>query len=259
MYVKSKKGHGSVFWFSLNLPETVQNSETLEETKNIIGYISPDKAAYKILIADDMEKDRSVLKDMLFPLGFEISEEADTRYVLDKISEFKPDIILMDLIMLVTDGFEAIRQIRHVPGFRKVIIIAVSAVTDLSAKTMCAETGCDDFIEKPVNAGNLLKKIKHYLRLNWVYEDEARPPDIRIQSESELVIPPPKEDIAKLLNAAMMGDIDSVQKQAKEIEDSDPKFIPFGKKICELGKNFQLKKIKKFLKQHMEDQSRMDD
>ncbi|QTA89329.1 ATP-binding response regulator [Desulfonema magnum] len=253
LYVKSKKGQGSVFWFTLDLPETVQNSELLEKTKNITGYVPSDKAVYKILIADDAEKNRLVLKDMLFPLGFEIAEATDGRDALDKLSEFKPDMILMDLIMPVMDGFEAIRQIRQIPDFRKVIIIAVSAVADLPARTKRAEIGCDDFIEKPVNVEKLLKKIKLYLNLNWVYEDETGPREISIRPETEPVIPPPKENIARLLNAAMMGDIDSVRKQAKAIQASDPKFIPFGKKIDEFGKQFQLKKIKKFIKQYMED------
>ncbi len=70
----------------------------------------------KILLVDDNEKNRAMLRDMLLPLGFEIVEAINGKEALAKATKFLPDLILMDLVMPVMDGIEATQQIRQSPA-----------------------------------------------------------------------------------------------------------------------------------------------
>jgi len=127
LYVKSTEGRGSSFWFDLDLPEVSEWTETKKSDEQyIIGFKGEKR---KILVVDDKWENRTVLASFLLPLGFEVTEAADGREGLDKALKYKPDLILMDLIMPVMDGFEATRQIRRSPELTYTKIIAVSAST----------------------------------------------------------------------------------------------------------------------------------
>ena len=78
----------------------------------------------KILAVDDNWENRSVLVDLLSPLGFEIVEASNGREGLAKAQEFQPDAIITDLIMPEMDGFELIRRIRQSPLLKDTVIIA---------------------------------------------------------------------------------------------------------------------------------------
>jgi len=149
LHVESTPGHGSTFWFALDLldvSELVKSKET--EQPVIIGYenIPPSKPLLKegttpetdsplsqkgenltILVIDDKWENRSVLVNLLTPLGFEVTEAGDGKEGLDKTRKKRPDLIITDLVMPGIDGFELIRKIRNLCEFKYLPIIASSA------------------------------------------------------------------------------------------------------------------------------------
>ncbi len=167
--VKSQLGSGSVFWLDLHLPEVLElTSVAKRQELNIVGFRGEKR---KILVVDDKWENRSFLVNLLAPLGFEIVEATDGRDCLNKALEFKPDVILMDLVMPVVDGFEATRQIRKSTELKKIVIIATSASVFDYSQHKSREAGCDDFIPKPVRAKHLLERLRVHLELEWVYDD----------------------------------------------------------------------------------------
>ena len=285
--VGSTLGQGSVFWLDLDLPEVseewVENSKSDEST--IIGL--KDKK-YKVLVVDDKWENRSVLVDLLVPLGFEVAQATDGQDSIEQALKTQPDVILLDLIMPGMDGFEATKRLRQLPTLRDIAIIATSASVfdDDQEKSLAA--GCNGFISKPVQAEQLLAQLGRHLGLEWVYQESGKPslnssematpvepsrpesspqtfgdkavsttalaPDVApqgLKGETTTLLPPPLEEITALHELAMMGDIRGIQEQAERLEQLDEQLAPFARQLHQLAKGFQEKQILEFVKKYM--------
>ncbi|GAB1539466.1 AAA family ATPase [Scytonema sp. NUACC21] len=255
--VRSNIGEGSIFWLDLDLLEVFQQTDVKSvNERNIIGFIGPKR---KILIVDDKWANRSVLVNILTPLGFDVLEATDGLDGLNKAREFEPDAIFMDLVMTVMDGFEASRRIRMLPGFKEVAIIAVSASVFEFDRKQSQEVGCNDFLPKPIREREVLEKLRLYLELEWIYEkdevarmkDEAK---MSLQtSDSKLqtsIMPPSREELTVLLDLAMKGDLKGIAERATKLEELNKKWIPFATQLRQLAKGFKGKQILEFLKQY---------
>ncbi len=257
LHVKSTVDKGSTFWFDLELPEVAGTHEPLTIAKRpIIGVKGPltgsGQAARKILIVDDEETNRGMLRNMLSPLGFPITEAVDGRDALDKAAEYQPDLILMDLVMPVMDGFEATRQIRRIPARNTLIVIALSANVVEQAQQKSLAAGCDDFLVKPVNMDTLLEKLEKYLNVEWIYDTRRDVQVTAMTGEPAAIIPPPGEELSQLFNFAKMSDIMAIRNWARDAENLDPKFLPFIARIAHLAKNLEMTKILGFVSQYIE-------
>lgn len=257
--VKSTLGEGSVFWLDLALPEVIQSVNIAKvEEQNIIGLVGSKQ---KVLVVDDKWENRSVLVNLLEPLGFELFEATDGLDGLNKACEFKPDCILMDLVMTVMDGFEATRRLRTLPDLKDVVVIAISASVFDFDKQQSREVGCDDFIPKPVREAELLEKLRLHLGLEWVYEESAVSSQQSVAMDKDQLttdtkqltnlklIAPPAEQVAALLDLAMRGDLRGLVQRTNELEDLDERWIPFTNHLRQLAKGFKGKQIREFLKQ----------
>jgi PAS domain S-box-containing protein len=257
LHVKSTVGQGSTFWFEIELPvidEHYIESELYLEQWRIVGFKGEKRS---VLLADDHEMNRIVLKDILVPLGFDVFEAVNGREMLDKATEHHPDLILVDLVMPVMDGFEATRRLRKLSDFKDVVVIAVSANVSAQKKQQSRAVGCNEFLAKPFRIEELLELIQIHLKLEWIYQEkeeaekqrdrflESRPQDLGP------IIPPSQEELAALYEIAMIGQITKLRKRIATIEAADPKFVPFVAKIRQLAKEFQIEAIQEFLQQYM--------
>ncbi len=260
LQVKSVAGKGSIFWFDLALPEA--SSDTVSpksEELYIVGYtpLTEKKEAYKILVIDDKWENRNVLVSLLVPLGFEVAEADHGRNGIYKSLSFQPDLIFMDLIMPVMDGFKATRQIRKIPVLSHVKIITVSASTLISPEQICSETGCDAYISKPVCFNEVLDKLAACLGLKWIYEDSgetATLPELHTecgQAEPEAFAVPPLPVIKLLYELVMDGNFKGLQDQLDKIEQTDKQYASFVKKIRGLSKMLDEEIICEFFSQYM--------
>jgi len=272
--VQSQLGSGSVFWLDLDLPEVPESIEVAKpKERNIIGFKGEKR---KVMVVDDKWENRSVLVYLLEPLGFEIVEATDGLDCLNKALEFKPNVILMDLVMPVLDGFEATRQIRKSTELKKIVIIATSASVFDYSQHKSRKAGCDDFIPKPVQAQQLLEQLEVHLGLEWVYDDwgltrvvdselgvadqdsegvksNEQPINPKSKIQNPKLIAPPPEEIAVLVDLAMRGNVRGIGEQAARLEQLDDKFVPFASELRQLAKGFQIKQIQEFLKPYYED------
>jgi signal transduction histidine kinase/CheY-like chemotaxis protein len=239
--VQSTPGQGSVFRVGLGL-QTVISEESISDTKiahRITGYKG---AKRKILITDDIYQNRFLLSDLLTSLGFEVAEAEDGQKALEKAAEFQPDLILMDMFMPGTDGFEATRQIRALSLPIRTVIIAVSAGAYEEHILKSREAGCDDFISKPVDFEKLLAKMRTYLHLEWTYQKA----EIAVEAKAPIIPPCPK-DLELLANSARMGDVQSIRDKAEALMQKDKQLVPFAEELIRLAKSFQMGKIRAFL------------
>ena len=117
----------------------------------------------RILVVEDTEDNRKIVRDLLSSVGYELIEAVDGAEGVALAQRERPDLILMDIQLPVIDGYEATRQIRAVPELAKVPIIAVTsyALSGDEAKTRAA--GCDGYVAKPFSPRQLLAKIREFL------------------------------------------------------------------------------------------------
>jgi signal transduction histidine kinase/FixJ family two-component response regulator len=252
--VKSTLGQGSVFWVDLDLPEIPHRADIAKTHKgNIIGFKGSKP---KVLVVDDKWANRSVLVNLLQPIGFEVVEAIDGRDGLNKAREFKPNVIFMDLVMNVMDGFEATRRLRMLPDLINVVVIAISASVFNFDQQQSREVGCDDFLPKPVRESDLLEKLRLHLNIEWIYEEtiEGRQAANQANSSSETqnqkLIPPPIKELDTLIDLAMRGDLRGIIEQITRLEALDQQWIPFTTHLRQLAKSFKSKQVLEFLKHY---------
>ncbi len=249
--VQSIAGQGSTFWFDLEFSEIECKADVVatEEKKTVIGF-KGGKCC--VLIADDAEANRTFLKEALLPLGFEVAEAFNGADAIEKAAEIQPDLILMDLIMPIMNGFEATRQVRKITSLTDIVIIGVSAnVSDISKDEGLA-AGCDDWITKPVYIDELLKRLQAHLKLEWIYEDKVEIRATAIQSVQSSVIPPPQELLAEFHKLLMEGDVCGIQELAENLSDSDSEYRLFLDRIHQMAKKFLMNELEKYITQYMD-------
>ena len=117
----------------------------------------------KILVIEDTEDNRQILRDLLGMAGYDMIEAHDGAEGVAKASEHKPDLILMDIQMPVMDGYEATRRIKADPALQAIPIIAVTSYALSGDEARAREAGCDDFVPKPYSPRQLLAKVREYL------------------------------------------------------------------------------------------------
>ncbi|WP_284676738.1 fused response regulator/phosphatase [Pseudomonas sp. AKS31] len=118
-----------------------------------------------ILIAEDSAADRLLLSTIVRRQGHEVLTAANGAEAVDLFRRQPPDLVLMDAMMPVMDGFEAARQIKALAGETLVPIIFLTSLTESEALARCLEAGGDDFLAKPYNQVILAAKIKAMDRL----------------------------------------------------------------------------------------------
>jgi CheY-like chemotaxis protein len=248
--VESKLGQGSIFWLDLDLPEVVSPDEVKSADKgNIVAFVGSKR---KILVVDDKWENRSVLVNLLQPLGFDVWEATDGLDCVNKARQFKPDLIFMDLVMNVMDGFEATRRLRMLPELNKTVVIAISASVFDFEKQQSLDVGCDGFLPKPIQVDDLLEKLQFHLGLQWIYQDgrnyKQQPKDVHPYPTQNLpLIAPPAEDLAILLDLAMRGNLRGITQVITKLEELDDKLAPFASHLRQLVKGFKGKQIVEFL------------
>ena len=128
----------------------------------------------RILIADDNEPNRELLEVYLADVDGEIATAVDGADTLEKVVSFKPDIILLDIMMPKLSGFEVCQQLKADPVTRQIMVLMVTALGELGDIERAVEAGTDDFLSKPVNKIELVKRVENMLKLRHVSDELQR-------------------------------------------------------------------------------------
>lgn len=117
----------------------------------------------KILIVEDNENNRRLVRDVLVYYGYEIIEAANGEEGITMAKEHQPDLIFMDIQMPVMNGYEATRILKNDPDTKHIKIIAVTSFAMLGDKGKILEAGADDYIAKPIDTRALPDKVNKLL------------------------------------------------------------------------------------------------
>ena len=117
----------------------------------------------RILVVEDQEDLRGVLRTLLTGSGYEMVEAADGQAGVEKAKAERPDLILMDIQMPVMNGYDATREIKADPTLKPIPIIAVSSFAMKGDEEKARASGCDHYVTKPYSPMQLLKVVRRYL------------------------------------------------------------------------------------------------
>lgn len=143
-----------------------------------------DAQGLRILIADDSESDRLILKTMVRRQGHDVMTAADGMEAVECFRHFKPQIVLLDVMMPRMDGMEAARHIKSLAGEELVPIIFLTSLSDADALARCLDAGGDDFLSKPYNRIIIEAKINAFNRMRLMHRTLSRQRDlIRVRNQ----------------------------------------------------------------------------
>lgn len=117
----------------------------------------------KILVVEDTEDNRQILRDLLGMAGYQMVEAHDGAQGVAMATEHRPDLILMDIQMPVMDGYEATRRIKADPALKAIPIVAVTSYALSGDEAKTREAGCDSYIAKPYSPRQMLAKVREIL------------------------------------------------------------------------------------------------
>ena len=123
------------------------------------------KGPPKILIADDNLQNVELLEAYLSDVDCEIHTAFDGEETLRAVEEFRPDLLLLDVMMPRLSGFEVCKKLRANPATRDLLILMVTALNEVSDFERGVQSGTDDFLTKPVNKVELLCRVRSLLRV----------------------------------------------------------------------------------------------
>jgi two-component system alkaline phosphatase synthesis response regulator PhoP len=128
----------------------------------------------KILIADDNATNVELLEVYLTEVDCKIATAVDGRDTLEKVARFKPDLILLDIMMPKLSGFEVCKTLKNDPATKDTMILMVTALNEPGDIERAVLAGCDDFLSKPINKLELLKRVEIMLKLRHVTDELER-------------------------------------------------------------------------------------
>jgi two-component system cell cycle response regulator DivK len=117
----------------------------------------------RILVVEDHEDNRRIMRDLLTSSGYEVIEAVTGVEGVTAAETHRPELILMDIQLPGIDGYEATRRIKANPSLRKVPIIVVTSYALSGDDEKAFEAGCDAYVAKPFSPRELLAKIREYV------------------------------------------------------------------------------------------------
>ncbi|MDB6103532.1 MAG: hypothetical protein JWO52_3531 [Gammaproteobacteria bacterium] len=234
--VRSQPDEGSVFSFEIEVPAS-QRQVQLPLVQSVpIGYLGERR---KILVVDDVLENRAMLLEELVTLGFVTAEACNGVEALEVAARFQPDLLIMDLMMPVMDGFEATRRLRSLPQGADLPIIATSASATTETEVRSREAGANAFVSKPIQEPVLLHAIAVLLHLDWILDKTAV---LRVRAsgaEDGDVVPPPPDEMEVLRGLALAGNMRSIRDRADHVRGLDSRYAAFASQLQALAEGYQ--------------------
>jgi signal transduction histidine kinase/DNA-binding NarL/FixJ family response regulator len=251
--VQSQAGVGSEFWFEISPPigTTSIQPQSIDNTPTIIGY---EGARRQILIIDDHWENRSVLVDLLTPLGFQIIEAENGKVGLELSRKLLPDLIITDLVMPVMDGYKLLQQLRNDGNLQHLKVLVSSASVAQIDRQQSLAAGGDDFLAKPLQIDELLPLLAKHLQLTWKYDLTNPNHSFSVEDNSSSltgVFLPTDDDLQILLGLIQDGMINQLIATVAQIGEKNILYQPFTSRIIQLAKEFEIDRIEIFLQKSL--------
>lgn len=172
--VESRPGGGATFRFTVTAPIAEAPVPAVAPVGRVIA-AEGAPSERRILIADDTEDIRLLLRNLLAPLGFQLAEVADGLAAVAAVATFRPDLVVMDWRMAGLDGLEAIKRIRSATGGHQPKIAMLTASAFEEHRQIALDAGADVFLRKPFDPDDLYRLLETELGLRFRRREPVLP------------------------------------------------------------------------------------
>jgi adenylate cyclase len=128
----------------------------------------------RVLVVDDTPANVKLLEDLLGFHGYEVEVARSGEEALERVRRSPPDLMLLDVLMPGMSGYDVCRAIRADPALAALAVVMVTSLDDREARVRGLEAGADDFLAKPVNAPELIARVRSLLRIRRLYDTVQR-------------------------------------------------------------------------------------
>jgi CheY-like chemotaxis protein len=259
LVVNSELDKGTVFKFDIpvGITDAAQvHAHQLE--RGVIG-LEPGQSVYRILIVDDIDKNRQWLSRLLQSFtdptgnqGFEIREAADGQKAIEIWEEWDPHLIWMDMRMPVLDGHTATQHIKTACEGNSLrsspIIIALAACGLEEERRLVRVTGCDNLVRKPLDEMEILDILVKHLGVRFAYESDAV--EEKAESLQDALTNVPPKWLTNLRQATIAGDLDGMSTLIEQIRGQH---TTLADRLAKLSHNFEHDAILRLIRQTAQD------
>ncbi len=266
--VNSSPGSGSIFWVSFKEIDCWANDEfRIEETDNTINIEEIKFLPQTIIVADDDELNRKLIREFLINTDINIIEATNGQEVLELIDKITPDLILIDTAMPILDGLTTTKIIKNNSRFKNINVVALTAHAMKEEEEIIRGSGVDGYLTKPLPKATLfieLMKFLKYEKINYLYDASSGNNngfdfstirnlqlDYNLKIELSTIF---LEKVAELINIPVIRKIKELGNQIS-VFGYNNSLIPlfeFGKHIVFLADNFRVFDINRNLKEFLD-------
>ena len=167
--VESHVGQGSVFRLHVAVKAAEGAAVDAKGEMTRALKLKEGQPSFRVLVVEDEPDNSRLLKRILGPMGFQIRQAENGEKALKEFETWSPHLVLMDLVMPVMAGADAIRRLRVLPGGKDVKILTVTACAFEDSRREALAAGADDFVTKPFREEELLETIHRVLGADYLY------------------------------------------------------------------------------------------
>jgi CheY-like chemotaxis protein len=249
IYAESALGSGTTFRFDLPADKIAPATDETQAGR-VVGYGGPRR---KLLVVDDDPTSRSFLKELLYNIGFDVSDTSSGSAAVNYLRQEYFDALISDIRMVDTDGHSMCRQIRAEPRFDHLRLIASSASVYEDDRHNASLSGFDDFIPKPIRENELFDVLAKHLNLQWVRNASDAPPSF-VSSQDAADAPlnevlPPVDKVRGLIAFAKRGDVMALRSEIEKMSTSNSAYRTFCERLKRLAADFRMAAIQKLLQE----------
>lgn len=243
--VESKFGEGSTFRVHMSLAKVEEIAESSISAIKIKGYQGKRK---RVLIVDDNLTNLSMLVSLLDPIGFETVIANNGKEALDICMKQSFDLILMDMVMPVMNGIEAIKEIKKNKNFSEIKIIGISASVISNEKRIEFINNCHAQVEKPIEVPILFDTMQNLLGIDWIKEDSLNESLTSHNNAIKTKFESPDIDVLnRIISFAEIGDFDAIDKLLDQLNTNNDKYTLFTRKISKFSVAYNSTQLIKYI------------
>ncbi len=243
LQVESTLGQGSRFWFELPCPlDTTWQPSPNAHPPTVVGLHGRPP---QVLVVDDNPENRAIVVGLLEPLGCVVEQAEHGLAALEQLAANRPDLMILDLVMPVMDGFAVLRRLRSDPRYRDLPVIVSSASVSAQDRALSLAAGSNAFLPKPIDSDELFQLMEQLLPLTWLREEPSLPP---------LALPPPSDLLAlagdrlpQLQDLARKGRLQALQSVLQELVQENAATQPLVDRLSLWIQEFDLESLQNFL------------
>jgi signal transduction histidine kinase/CheY-like chemotaxis protein len=238
---ESTPGQGTRFFFTVPLKPSGEEvtSSAVDSGRQIVHLVAGYEV--KALVADDNEKNREVLSQMLSYIGVTVIEAENGQQALEGLRAHQPDIMFLDIRMPDMNGLEVAQRIMEESGEERPKLVAVSASALVHERQRYFDAGFDTFVAKPVDSRKVYQCLADFLQVQYEYEDTQE----RQVSFGEIVLP--EALFLRLKDAAGMGRVTELEKSINEVRQVGEQGNLLAEELLRLSQNFDMDAILEIL------------